>query len=90
MVSGWVCGTARWEWKSSKALLSGYGGRAWGRQMSWLWQVSAEGNREMVWDVQVVQNYQFFHTNPLSNCQIPVRLLPITDNPHQSNDLLGD
>lgn len=26
MVSGWMCGTAWWQWKSNKALLSGSGG----------------------------------------------------------------
>lgn len=45
-VSGWVCGTAWWKWKSSKALLSGSGGMAWGRQTSRLWQASAEGERD--------------------------------------------
>lgn len=39
---------------------------------------------------QIVQNYQFFYTNLLSNCQISVYLPPITDNPHQSNDHLDD
>lgn len=90
MVSSLVCGTVWWELKNSKALLSGYGSRVWGRQMLWLQQVSAEGKRQIVRDEQIVQNYQFFHTNPLSNCQISVHLPPITDNTHQSNDLLGD
>lgn len=42
MVSGWARGTAWWQQKSNKALLSGNGGMAWGRQ-TWLWQASGEG-----------------------------------------------
>lgn len=46
MVSGWACGTAWWQQKSNKALLFGNGGMAWGMQTSWLWQASAEGERD--------------------------------------------
>lgn len=88
MVSGWMCGTAWWQWKSNKALLSGSGGMAWGRQTSWLWQASAEGERDC--ERTDCVKLSIFLCKPASNCQISVYLPPITDNPHQSNDLLDD